>query len=228
MGLVQAATTNSGPPMPDVAATSTRWTRAAIGPEPNSRRRIDGPAQRAKRRERFRVGRRRQVGSGGDLDEAQLIPGRNETHDAVDLQVAVEIDRRELVAVDGDDLAGLAHVGDIGDAADHAGMGDDRAAREGEGPVAHGVPAAVAADHDAGVLALHGEGAHEVDAIEEQLGANLDDLVAGPPDQHVEARLRDGDSIEVRVAPVAEQALAVSGEVEARDRHQGRAPPGPR
>ena len=176
-GAPHAAMTNSGPPIPSVTPTPTLWRCMAWVPEPTFHTCVEWTTERSRLVDEIRVLVRANESSGcGDLDEAELVLRRGEAGAAVGVgrctvedEVAVEIDSRQVVAADLDNLAGVENVHDVGDTGHHARMRDDRRIGELVDAVSDRLPAAVASRHNRVVATLDGDGAHYEDPVREEM-----------------------------------------------------------
>src|SRR6266699_2986292 len=78
-----------------------------------------------------------------------------------------------------------------------------------------GLPAAIMAHHGAAVQALDGDGAYHSHGVGIKYAAHLDDLVSCAPNQYIKAHLTDDGCRVFGITPLAEQALAITGEINA-------------
>ena len=117
----------------------------------------------------------------------------------------------------------VADAPDVEHAPDHAGMGFDLAPGamrpELEQSIAGGHPSAVAAIDPTSAGALDRDGAHHSRSIWVEDAADLHHLVSGSPHHDIEPDFAGLRLLGLGIPPVAVQARAIAGEIDASDRH---------
>ena len=144
-----------------------------------------------------------------------------------ELDLAIEADgceaHRNAVEHAIERMRGVADAPDVEHAPDHAGMGLDLAPRamrpELEHSIAGGHPSAVTAIDPTSAGALDRDGAHHPDGPWVEDAADLNHLVSGSPHYDIETDLAGLRLLGLGIPPVAIQARAIAGEIDASDRH---------